>query len=42
MYCSSNIKNLKNEKQAQLLEMCIDAFRFSGNGNKFFSIIFRK
>lgn len=35
-----NIKKLKNEKQTQLLEVCINAYRFTWNGYGFFIITF--
>lgn len=38
----NNIKNLKDEQQAQLLEMCINAIRFNWIGYKFSGITFRK
>ncbi len=42
MYYSINIKNLENEQQTQLLEVCINAFRFAWNGYRFFIITFTK
>jgi hypothetical protein len=38
----NNIKNLRDEQQAQLLEMCTNAFCFDWNGYKFSGITFRK
>ena len=37
-----NIKKLKNEKQTQLLEVCINAYRFTWNGYGFFIITLTK
>ena len=42
MYYSINIKNLENEQKTQLLEVCINAFRFAWNGYRFFIITFTK
>jgi len=42
MYYSINIKNLENEQKTQLLEVCINAFRFAWNGYHFFIITLTK
>mgnify|MGYP001616910109 FL=1 len=38
----NNIKNLKDEQQTQLLEVCINAICFNWIGYKFSGITFRK